>query len=512
MIFSSTTMDYSILNLIPEIFLTVAIFIQLIWNLIFFKNKSDTNYFEVNSIYFIQTFLILVFTLVLLNVNNLESTKLLLIINTSTTSNLKSFLILFSILALGPIAQGLILQKLPVLEFYTLYLFSILSSILLISAGDFLVIYLLIEMQSLCFYVLAVYRKDSVFSIESGLKYFIFNSIISCVLVFSLSVLYGSLGTLNLHNINLLMYSFPFDPAFDFINYSVVFSLLLVIIVLLFKLGVVPFHFWVPDVYEGAPLSSTIVFSFLPKIVLFDLLVKISQIFGDAFKEVQVILIFTGVLSIIVGSLFAIRENKVKRFLIYSSISMMGYPILILSMNSYSSLHNIYAFILLYTLSSILVWTAYVLFYQHFEKSVSVGSLDPFSITDFSNLYNLDKVWAFMFCFVFFIFSGIPPFSIFLSKLIVLSTLLLNQQYAIAIIISFASLISTFYYIVFIKAIFFDRADFKNTLSYSSPRKTLLYFYNCIVSVICIFFLVNTVFFLDLLLTLSEYFTLHNLF
>ena len=512
MIFSSTTMDYSILNLVPEIFLTMAIFIQLIWNLTFFKNKPDTNYFEVNSIYFIQTFLILLFTLILLNVNNLESSKLLLIVNTYTTSNLKSLIIVFSLLALGPISQGLILQKLPVLEFYTLYLFSILSSILIISAGDFLIIYLLIEMQSLCFYVLAVYRKDSIFSIESGLKYFIFNSIISCVLVFALSVLYGSLGTLNLHNINLLLYSFPLNAAFDFVNYAIAFSLLLILIVLLFKLGVVPFHFWVPDVYEGAPLSSTIVFSFLPKIVLFDLLIKISQIFGDAFKELQVMLVFTGVLSIIVGSLFAIREKKVKRFLIYSSISMMGYPILILSINAYNCLHNIYAFILIYTMSSILVWTAYVLFYQHFEKSVSPGNLDPFSITDFSNLYNLDKTWAFTFCLIFFIFSGIPPFSIFLSKLIVISTLLLNNQYSIAVIVSFASLISTFYYIVFIKAIFFDRSDFKNTLIYNSPKKTLIYFYNCIISIICIFFLINTVFFLDLLMTFSESLTLHNLF
>jgi len=140
-------------------------------------------------------------------------------------------------------------------------------------------------MQSLCFYLLATFKKDSTFSSDSGIKYFIYSSTISSILLISLSVIYGLFGTLNFSDLNVVFFVFPFSDEFSGLNTLTLISLFCVILVFLFKLGITPFHFWVIDVYEGAPLASTIIFSYLPKLALFHIILKLKFIFGSAFSE-----------------------------------------------------------------------------------------------------------------------------------------------------------------------------------------------------------------------------------
>ena len=507
----------ALLNQLPEIFLATSILVQLLFNLNI-RNIDISKHYYLNQSVFIQTFFILVFTLILLfNCDYNATYNNFLLINTNGTNLLKKLIIFFSILALVPIANGFNLQKLSFFEYYTIYLFSILSSLLLISAGDFLSVYLLLEMQSLCFYILAIFRKNSIFSVEAGLKYFIFGSLISCVFLYALSLLYGCLGTLNFHDINLLLFSFPFPEEFAGINNMVVFSLALISIVLLFKIGVVPFHFWVADVYEGSPISSTIIFSFLPKIILFDLFIKISLIFGDAFKELSFLFLFVGLISILVGSLFALNQVRLKRFLIYSSISQMGFPILILSTNNINFYDSIYFFLILYTISSILIWSSYIILYQFSGKGSLIKDehmIDtPLYLTDLSTILQYDAAWTFFYALVFFSVSGLPPLSGFLSKFLICYYLIVGDYFVVTIFLIIFSAISTFYYIRIIKIIFFESKDSKKSrFNYFFDKTDTLFKYNCFVAFFCLSLLIHAFFFMDAWLLFSKLLTSNILF
>jgi NADH-quinone oxidoreductase subunit N len=507
---------FAFLNLLPEIFLTITILAQLIYNMRY--RKEDTSiHFELNNSVFLQSFFILFCTLILVHYCQLNATfHHFGFINTKSSAILKELLLVFSILALIPITNGFLLQKLNFYEFYTLYLFSILSALLMFSVGDFLSLYLLIEMQSLCFYVLATFRKQSIYSAEAGLKYFIFGSVISCIFLFALSLLYFCVGTLNFHDLSLSFISFPFPDYFSEINIITLFSVLLITITLLFKIGVVPFHFWVPDVYEGAPISSTLIFSFLPKLVFFDLLLKINHIFGDAFKEIKILLFLLGCLSVILGSYFAIRQARVKRFLIYSSISQVGFPITVIGSINTNVESSVYAFIILYIMGSIVVWTGYLLIYQFIGKGEILNDKalnSPIYITDLSNLFGFDKLWAFILGTILFIISGVPPFSSFIAKFLIIFQLLLNDNYFLAFFLLFSSSISIFYYIRVVKIIFFDvNLETKNNFKYSTVGLEQFFNLNCFLFVFLSLSLLFSFFYLDLLLLLSQFIYYNSFF
>jgi len=205
-----------------------------------------------------------------------------LFFNDYGTKIIKIIFILISFFALIFIFKSFSIQTLNFFEFFIILLFSILSSFFLISSYDLLSAYLAIEMQALCFYILASFKRNSAFSTEAGLKYFISGAFISCIFLLGASIIYGSLGTLNLNYINLLL-SFSFENDFENLKYFIILGSLCIIITLFFKVSAVPFHFWSPDVYEGSPLSSTIIFSILPKIVIFSFLIRwvfaVSNIF-----------------------------------------------------------------------------------------------------------------------------------------------------------------------------------------------------------------------------------------
>jgi len=391
---------------------------------------------------------------------------------------------------------------------------SILAALLLVSAADFLTIYLLIEMQSLCFYVLATFRKNNIFSVGAGVKYYIFGSIVSCILLYALSILYGMMGTLNLYSLNILFVSFPFNEAVSDINYFCTFSILLIVLVFLFKLGIFPFHFWVPAVYEGSPISSTIIFSYLPKIVLFDLLLKMTHIF-DNFSFLKIMFIITGLGTILVGSFLAFYSYRLKQFLICSSISQVGFPLIILGSSDVEIVSSIYFFILFYLISTLLVWVAYVILYQSFGKGGSFKDEElqkPIHISDVSTIFLFDQKFAFILAILFFSVAGIPPFAGFLSKLVVISDLILNKNYYISYFLLFSSLISVSYYIRLIKLIFFEINSSKNNRTvYFVDSLNILSFLQMFLLVGGVIILVSSFLFLDSWLLFSKmlYFSLY---
>lgn len=501
-----------IFNYIPEISLTlfsltIIVYITTLkYNNNGFHHINNTTTATICFIALLTTFFLLFYC----DSSNVFSTEDI-IISSLGGNTLKKIIIFLSILALAPIAYSFNLQKLSYFEFYPLYLIAVLSSLLMVNATDFLSVYLIIEIQSLCFYILATFRKDSIFSIKAGLKYFIFGSLASCLFLFALSFLYGALGTLHFYKLYLILYCFPFSENFLAINALVVFSLFLISIVLLFKLGIAPFHYWLPDVYEGAPISTTIVFSVLPKLAMFDLFIRISKVFGEAFKELEVLFLVVGILSILIGSVSAILQTRLKRFLIFSSISQMGFPIILLSSHNVDFASSIYFFVIFYSITSILTWTVYTLAYKFSGKLyLSKGFSNqkaPLYLTDLSNLITLDSSLSYFFALIFFSSAGIPPLPGFLIKFSIVLELIKAYFYSSSIAILFITVISTFYYVRLIKILLFEVGDLKtrrfNLLSESSDDFLLKL--NYIVALICFFMIIHSFFFVDSWLILSQY-------
>jgi len=295
-------------SFIPEIFLSLCILSQLVFNA-YLINNLNLNFPVIDKETLSQTFFFLTCLFLLLLNSKIEGCFSNFLFINDNGSRLVKLLFVFSCLSiLLVLFRSFKLQKLNFFEYFNLFLLSIFSLLLLISSSDMMSAYLVIEMQALAFYILASFKRDSSFSTESGLKYFISGSFISGIFLFGCSLIYGSLGTLNFQNLSLLL-SFPLEQD---LYYIVLTGAIFITITFLFKLSAAPFHFWSPDVYEGAPLSSTIVFSILPKFALFSFFIKWISVVYDSFSEISQILLLSGILSIAIGAFFAIRQKKIK--------------------------------------------------------------------------------------------------------------------------------------------------------------------------------------------------------
>jgi len=402
------------------------------------------------------------------------------------------------------------IQTLNFFEFFIILLFSILSSFLLISSYDLLSAYLSIEMQALCFYILASFKRNSAFSTEAGLKYFISGAFISCIFLFGASLIYGSLGTLNFNCINLLL-SFSFSNEFENLNYFVILGSLCIISTLFFKISAAPFHFWSPDVYEGSPLSSTIIFSILPKIVIFSFLIRWVFSISKTFFLIKELFFIIGILSVIIGALFSLKQKKIKKLIIYSSIAQVGFPISALGSGSYSSYIFIYFFLITYMLTSILVWGHFTIMHKS-QKSLNTffntSSISLF-LSSLSNLFGANKIWSFSFVFIFFSIAGMPPLLGFLSKAFIILGLIESEQLFTAIFLVVISAISVFYYIRIIKIIFFEISSLKRSNNKFMQLVSTTIDFETLIFSILLFLLLLLFIYPSFLLLLSESIAIH---
>jgi proton-translocating NADH-quinone oxidoreductase chain N len=267
-------MDIIILkSFIPESFLSISILFQLIFNVRVINNLKY-NFPVIDKEVFYQTIFIIGCLFLLYTNLKIEGfNSNFLFINDESTRVVKILVLLTCLLTFNIVLQTFSLQSLNFFEFFIIFLLSLLSLLLMISSSDLISFYLVIEMQSLCFYILSSFKRDSSFSTEAGLKYFISGAFISGFFLFGCSLLYGCLGTLNFNNLSILL-AFPFDTFDSSLQYFLIGGILCITSTLLFKVTCAPFHFWSPDVYEGSPLSSTIVFSIIPKISIFYFFIK----------------------------------------------------------------------------------------------------------------------------------------------------------------------------------------------------------------------------------------------
>jgi len=456
-------MDAIILkSFIPEIFFSVCILIQLVFNARLINNLNY-NFPVIDKEASNQSFFILFCLLMLFS--NLEIEGFfsnLLFLNDNGAILLKSVVVLSSLFVLSIISRGVIFQNLNFFEFYTVFLLSVFALLLLVSSYDFISAYLVIEMQALCFYILASFRRNSAFSTEAGLKYFISGAFISCIFLFGCSLIYGSMGTLNFNSLSLLL-SFPLSEELLYVKYMLMIGCLFIFITFFFKIAAVPFHFWSPDVYEGAPLSSTVIFSILPKIVIFHFFIKCISAFSQIFYEFQYLFLVVGTLSIFIGTFFALRQKRVKRLVIYSSITQVGFLVAALATNTVDGFASIYFFLFIYILTSILVWGFITEFYNS-QQEVNIfrkTSFTPLFLSSLSNYFKINKVGAFSLMVIFFSIGGIPPLSGFLSKIFILFGLIGSDFWLVSVFVVLISSISVFYYIRIVKILFFETKDLK---------------------------------------------------
>jgi len=498
-------MDIIILkSFIPEIFISLAIFFQLLFNA-HIINKLNFNFPFLNQEMFVQTFFILIcsfFLLLNLKIEGFFSNFLFL--NDQGCRIIKILFIFCCVSVLVFLFRSFSTQKLNFFEFFSVFLFSIFSSLLLISSFDLISAYLSIEMQALCFYILASFRRNSAFSTEAGLKYFIMGSFISCIFLLGAALIYGVLGTLNFNGLCLLL-SFPFEAELIFVHSFLLLGITCIVITLLFKVSAVPFHFWAPDVYEGAPLSSTIIFSVLPKTVIFFFLVRFLFSVSDFFFFIKYLFLCSGIASVFIGTFFSLQQKRLKRLLIFSSIAQVGFLVAALSSNVLDNFSSIFFFLIVYVITSILIWGHYAQLHnsKNFLDLFYNKKSSPIFLSSISNIFKVNKLWAFSFVIIFFSIAGIPPLSGFLAKLFILISLIESNSITFSFLLILISVVSVFYYIRVVKVLFFEGESARNqTLTFIAKDNSLEL--ECLIFSLFIFFLVFFFFYPTVLLLTSQ--------
>jgi NADH-quinone oxidoreductase subunit N len=380
-----------------------------------------------------------------------------LLSNDIGTLTIKKAILFFSVPLTIVMGRSFAIQKLNFAEFFTLFLLSILGIFFLVSSCDFVVSYLALEMQALCFYVLASFRRSSSFSTDAGLKYFVLGSFVSCLYLMGCLLIYGGMGTLNFNALTLLL-SFPIENYSVELERTVFVGIFLIVASLMFKLAAAPFYYWAPDVYEGSPLASTIGFSILPKIGLLYFFFKCLNLFGVNSFYLEEFFIVSGFFSIIVGTYLAIKQTRLKRFTIYSSISQTGFFILALGLGTYESFCAMFLYGLIYIGSSILLWGYLAEFYSSQKKmnNVEEEELKPIYLVNISNFFARNQLGGLLFVGLLFSIAGMPPSAGFLAKIEVLRSLVESNHILLSILIVLVSSISFFYYLRIIKIVFFE--------------------------------------------------------
>ena len=347
-------------------------------------------------------------------------------------------------------------------DFIVLVLLALLGQFVLISGANLLTLYLGLELMALPMYALVAMRHGSEKSVEAGIKYFVLGALASGFLLYGMSMLYGVTGSLDLIEI----FKTVADPR---VNHLVMaFGLVFIVAGLAFKLGVVPFHMWVPDVYQGAPTAVTLMIAAAPKLAAFALLFRLLvntllPLMGDW----QPMLVLLAILSLLVGNVTAIAQTNVKRMLAYSAIAQMGFVLL-----GMLSVFDDHAFS-----ASMFYAITYVLTTLGTFGLLMVLSRKGYDCETLEGLKGLNKKhpwFAFIGLVMMFSLAGIPPTVGFAAKLGVLEALVDAEHTFLAIIAVIASLVGAFYYLRVVKVMYFDEPAHDHSVSGSGFAKGVL--------------------------------------
>jgi len=331
-------------------------------------------------------------------------------------------------------------------DFYALTLFALLGVMLLISANSMLMIYLGMELISLSVYALVAFNRESGRGSEAAMKYFVLGSMASGMLLYGMSMIYGATGSLILTDIAAAISQQGTDSML------LTFGLVFVVVGIAFKFGAVPFHMWIPDVYEGAPVAVTMFISSIPKLAAFAMAYRfLSTGLGDLHVHWQAMLSSLALLSIVLGNLAAIMQTNIKRMLAYSTISHMGFVLLGLLPGTAFGFGASMYYVIVHGIMSVASFGMVIL--------LSTPGKEAEQLQDFKGLNQRNPFYAAIMGLIMFSMAGVPPMVGFFAKLMVLKAVIDAGMIWLAVIAVVFAVIGAFYYLRIIKYMYFDEPE-----------------------------------------------------
>ncbi|RTL74312.1 MAG: NADH-quinone oxidoreductase subunit NuoN, partial [Bradyrhizobiaceae bacterium] len=340
------------------------------------------------------------------------------------------------------ISRGFLTNQARIFEYSILVLLSSVGMMVLISATDLITLYLGYELMSLALYVVAASHRDNLKSTEAGLKYFVLGALSSGMMLYGASLIYGFTGTVEFAGI---------AAAAKTGSIGVIFGIVFLLVGLCFKISIVPFHMWTPDVYEGAPTPVTAFFASAPKVAALAVLVRVLlTAFPNVTHDWQQIVTFVSIASMALGSFAAIGQKNIKRLMAYSSIGHMGFALVGLAAGTAQGAQGVLIYLAIYVAMTFGSFSFILCLKRNGQ---------PFEqISDFAGLSRTNPYLAFMFAMLLFSLAGIPPLAGFFAKFYVFLAAIQAGLYPLAVIGVLTSVVGAFYYLAIIKTMYFDEA------------------------------------------------------
>ena len=432
--------NVNLIPVLPEIFMAAMIVLMLIVDAFVSESKKDLNTF--------LTLLALAGCLVLQKAIDRGITQVTfnnMFILDGIATGTKMFTYLLSFISVLYIKRYVSDKQILKGEFYAIFLFAVLGMMVMISANNMLVLYVGLELFSLALYGLIALQRDNLRATESAMKYFILGALASGILLYGISFVYGaSGGYLQLEAITRMMLSH------DAGNQALLtFGLVFIVAGLVFKLGLVPFHMWVPDVYEGSPLAVTLVIGSLTKIA--SIVFVIRFLIGGLVllnPAWSIMLLLLACLSLFFGNIIAISQTNLKRILGYSTIAHMGFIVLGLVTVNVAGVSATLFYVITYSITALAGFGILTM--------LSKGDFECETLDDIKGLSKTHPVYAGLFMLVMFSMAGIPPMAGFYAKFKILTILVASGYTGTAVFAVMMSLIGAFYYIRVVKVMYFD--------------------------------------------------------
>jgi NADH-ubiquinone oxidoreductase chain 2 len=371
-------------------------------------------------------------------------------------------------------------EQYKIIEYPLIILFIVLGSLFLISTSDLVSIFLSIELQSYGLYLLSTIYRNSESATSGGLMYFLLGGLSSCFILLSTSLLYANSGTTNLDNLYIVtsISDITNDEISNLLSwykpYYIHISLLIMSVGFLFKVSAAPFHFWSPDVYDAIPTVVTTFVAIIPKISIFIFLLELVHYTGKSLYDTDftwtTTLLFSSLISLIIGTVVGLTQFRIKRLFAYSTISHVGFILLALSIHSIESVQAFIFYIIQYSISNLnafiliitIGYTLHSYVYKNKKDNLKDEDNSPIQLIDqLKGYYYINPFLALSLAVTLFSFVGVPPLIGFFAKQMVLSAALDNGYIFMVLIAILTSVISAVYYLAIIKQIFFDQPDYK---------------------------------------------------
>src|SRR6266853_4974126 len=327
-----------------------------------------------------------------------------------------------------------------IFEYSILVVLSTLGMMVLISAGDLIMLYLGLELMSLALYVVAASNRDNAKSTEAGLKYFVLGALSSGMLLYGASLIYGFTGTVSFAGV---------AAAAKTGSIGIVFGLVFLLAGLCFKISVVPFYMWTPDVYEGAPTSVTAFFASAPKVAAIAVFTRVAlTAFPGILSQWQQVVVFVSIASMALGSFAAIGQKNIKRLMAYSSIGHMGFALVGLAAGTAEGVQGVLVYMAIYLAMTLGTFACILSMRRDGQMVENIG--------DLAGLARTKPAMAFFLAMLLFSLAGIPPLAGFFAKFYVFLAAIKAGLFALAVLGVLASVVGAYYYLMIIKIMYFD--------------------------------------------------------